>query len=128
MAPGVTVDGEPPAGQVEVGQVQAGELEGAEAMDGDQGDDEPGQRAVGPVEQAAEPVGGDRGGQPPDGRQGEPAGGVAEDEAFLLERPEQAAQRGEQVPSGVARVPLEDVTNVVCGDLAEAGDVVCPGL
>jgi len=81
-----TPDGQRPGWQVEVFQEEAGRLALAEAMDGDQGRDELGHRAVGPVDQAAEPVGGDRDGKAYDCCRGDPAGGVAENEPFLLER------------------------------------------
>lgn len=65
-------------------------------MDGDQGDDELRHRPVSAVDQAAEPVGRDRDGQADDGGHRDAARGVTEDQPFLLERLEQAAQRGGQ--------------------------------
>src|SRR6266567_165273 len=74
-----TPDGQRPGWQVEVFQEEAGRLALAEAMDGDQGRDELGHRAVGPVD-------GERDGKAYDCCRGDPAGGVAENEPFLLER------------------------------------------
>ena len=101
---GRAADGELAAGQVEVLEQQEGCLLLAEPVDGDQGDDDLGDRGAGPVDQPAELVGGDRGGQSLHGRQGDPAGRVPEDDPLLLECPEQAAQGGQQVVRRDARV------------------------
>ena len=85
-----------------------GGLVAAEAVDGDQGDDEFGHRPVGAVDQAAEPVSGNRDGEADDGGHGDAAGGVAEDQPFLLERLEQAAEGAGQVQAGLAGPLLED--------------------
>jgi hypothetical protein len=77
--------------------------------------------AIGAVDRAAEPVSGDRDGQAGDGGHGDAAGGVAEDQPFLLERLEQAAQGAGQVQAGLAGPLLEDGLDIVTGDLAQAG-------
>jgi len=89
--PQVASDCQTPAGQVEVGEVEVAGLAPAEAVDGDERDDEFGHRGVGPVDQAAEPVGGDRRGQALDMRQRDAVHWVAEDHSFLFECLEQGS-------------------------------------
>jgi hypothetical protein len=60
-------------------------------VDGDQGDGEPRCRAAGAVEAPGDAVGGQRLREPGRGGQGDAAGGVAEDDPFLAQCPEQAA-------------------------------------
>ncbi|MEO3863265.1 hypothetical protein [Acrocarpospora sp. B8E8] len=123
----VSPDDQCPVLQVDVVQEETGRLGLAEAVDGDQGDDELGHRAGGPVDQTAEPVGGNRDGKADDCRHADPAGRVAEDKPFLLERLEQAAQGAGQVQPGLPWSLFEDVADVVAGDLPQAGDPSSPG-
>jgi hypothetical protein len=60
---GVSPNEQPTGGQVEIVQQQLRGFLLAEAVDGDQGDDELGHRPVGPVDEAAQPVGGYRRGE-----------------------------------------------------------------
>lgn len=78
--------------QVEAGQQQAGRFLLAERVDGDQATTSLAIGGAGAVDQAAELAGGDGGGQAPHHGQGDPAGGVTEDELFLFEGPEQAVR------------------------------------
>jgi len=126
VPPEIPADEQAPAWYVEVAQEEPGNLALAEPMDGDQGDDELGHRAVGPVDQAAEPTGGDRDGKTYDCRHRDPAGGVTEDEPFLLERLEQAAEGAGQIQAGLPRPPFENLADVLCGDLPKARDPAGP--
>jgi hypothetical protein len=111
---GVSANEQPTGGQVELRGFLL-----AQAGDGDQGDDESGHRPVGPVDEAAQAVGGDRGGEAAQRGQRNAAGGVSEDDPFLLERAEQAVQGREQVAGGDWRLPVERGLGVVAGDLAQ---------
>lgn len=112
--------------QVEVLDQQEGCLLLAEPVDGDHGGGDLGDRGASAVDQPAELVGRDRGGQSLHSPQGDPAGRVPEDDPLLLECPEQAAQGGQQVVRRDAGTLVERFLNVVPGDLAQAGDVLAP--
>src|SRR5712691_2707174 len=127
VLPGAPPDDEAAGGQVEVLGEQQGGFFLAERVDGDQRDDQLAHRAVRPVDQPAELVSGDRDGQPPHRRQRDPAGRVPEDDPFLPECPEQAAQGGKQVARRDGRPGVERCLDVVAGDLAQAGDLPGPG-
>lgn len=77
---------------VEIGSLELGELAWEEGVDGDEGDHEAVARVIEAVEQAGDAVGGQRGRHGSAAGEGDAAGGIAEDEAFTLERPEQRAQ------------------------------------
>lgn len=124
--PQVPSDRQASASEVEIGQEEVAGLASAEAVDGDERESELGHRGAGAVDQAAEPVGGNRHGQARGREQRDASGGVAEDQSFLLEGLEEAAQCAEEIPA--CRIgPLGDgVLDVVLGDFAKAGDAGGP--
>ncbi|AWW36358.1 hypothetical protein DN051_06645 [Streptomyces cadmiisoli] len=109
---------------VEVGSLKLGELAGEEGVDGDERDHEVVARVVEAVERAAtrsegsDPVGGQRGRHVSAAGEGDVAGRIAEDEAFALEGPEEAARRSVQAAGLVPAERLQGVFDVLLGDLA----------
>src|SRR6266581_9445941 len=89
VAAGGPADYQPAGGQVQVGQQCLDNVRWAQSVDRGQGDDDLGDRAVGAVEHTAESVGGDVRRQDLDCGHDDSVGGVAEDDAFLLQRTEQ---------------------------------------
>ncbi len=110
----------------EVGCLEPDQVGLGDGVDGDQRNDEPRRRAAGAVEEPGDPVGGQRLRQPGGGGQGDTAGGVAEDDPFLAQRPEQAAQRDDAVRDHRAVPGVDRIQDVLAGHLAQRRVLACP--
>src|SRR3954454_1963846 len=111
-----------------VGRVHAqlsdvGDLDG---VDGDQADGQTSHRAVHPVQQAAEPVAGQRFGKSYGRGEGEPGERVGEDGAFLFEGAEDAEQDVVDATGLVSLPVAEGGGHVSGGDLSQVQPVLAP--
>ncbi len=118
--------GEATVGPVELVEPQVPELLGTEGVDGDEGDGE--LRGAGGrlVDQAAQPVRGQRRGQTLGVGQAHASGGVMEDQPFAFECSEQGPQADVQASRRPAGAFLEGGLDVVRGDGAQAVDPLAP--